>query len=74
MLQNEGYGAAVIDPDGNEWVNVKERAVQNFQEARASLTTQLDGLEARRLSADPADVAIIVNKIAELDRYLGSLR
>jgi hypothetical protein len=72
-LRNEGYGAAVVDPQGNEYIDVRERAVRIFQEARESLTTQLQSFEAGRLVGDPAQVTVIRNKIAELDQYLGSL-
>jgi hypothetical protein len=72
-LQNDGYGAAVIDPEGNEWISIKERATRLFQEERTSLTRQLRVFEGRQLTGDTAEIASIRNKILELDQHLGSL-
>jgi hypothetical protein len=73
MLQDEGYGAAVIDPDGNEWINIRERAIQLFRAERASLIGELQRFESARLAPDKERVTTIRNNVAELDRYLGAL-
>jgi hypothetical protein len=72
-LQDEGYGAAIVDPEGNEWINIKERAIQIFQAERASLITQLQAFETTHRTTDPTHVMGIRNNIAELDQYLRSL-
>ncbi|SRR5216683_1391271 len=64
VLQQEGYGAAIVDPQGQEWISVRERALQVFQEERVALAGQLK---------TAGDSAMIHNKIAELDRILQSL-